>query len=143
MDSAAGDTAARLVDRMHGKGVAPVATWVGRYGTGALTATLYVSRYASGGEATAQLGLMAERIGPGTPDYGHHSEATIAGTVVHSAFGHGQVHYFFARGTDLTWLAVPLEISRAGLAGVLGIPVDSVPPVAGSMRRVPPGSGGD
>lgn len=139
-DSATGAAAARLVDRMHDRGVAPVATWVGVYGGGSTEATLYISRYRTPAEAAAQLALMAGRIGSGTTLYGHHSETTVAGTAVHSVFGHGQVHYFFARGVDLTWLAVSPTLARLGLAVVLGVPVDSVPPVAGLMPA--PGAGG-
>jgi hypothetical protein len=124
---------------MHEKGVAPVATWVGVYGAGPLQATLYVSRYRSPAEAGAQLALMAERIGRGTPDFGHHSETAVAGTPVHSVFGHGQVHYFFAAGADLKWLAMPPQLSRVGLALVLGVPADSVPPLATPLPLRTPG----
>jgi hypothetical protein len=130
-DSTTGAAAARLVDRMHDKGVAPVATWVGVYGGGATEATLYVSRYRTPAEAAAQLAVMAGRIGSGTALYGHHSAMTIAGTTVHTVLGGGQVHYFFARGADLTWLAIPPPIGRPGLAQVLAVPVDSVPSAAG------------
>jgi hypothetical protein len=130
VDSASGPAAAKLVDRMHQEAVAPLATWVGTYGGGTMQATLYVSRYQTATEAKAQLAAMAAGIGSGTREYGHHSVTAIAGTPVHSAFGHGQVHYFFARGRDVEWLALPPQLARVGLAVVLGVPADSVPPLA-------------
>lgn len=124
-----GDTAAGAIDRLHGTAVAPVTSAVGRYGSHTMQATLYVSRYANGEDAEAALTAMAARLSEGTTEFGHHTAQRIVGTDVHRVFGLRQVHYVFLRERDLLWLAVPLQLARVGLADLLDVPADSVPPL--------------
>jgi len=134
VESVGGDTAAGAIDRLHGTAVAPVTSAVGLYGSHGLQATLYLSRYASDEDADAALTAMAARLSEGTPEFGHHETQQIVNTEVHRVFGLRQVHYVFLRERDLLWLAVPLQLARVGLADLLDVPADSVPPL-----EVPPG----
>jgi hypothetical protein len=121
-----GDDAATFIEHLHEKSVAPVESNIGIYGVGEMQAMLYVSHFASAPRADSVLAVMAEKIGTGSSGYGHHTVVTIAGTQVHGVLGHGQVHYFYTKGSDLTWLSVPPPLARPALAELLGVELKEV-----------------
>jgi len=92
-----------------------------------MRAIIYISRFESADVASEQLDAMATAIGSGSSGYGHHMQTEIGGLTVHSVFGHGAVHYFYTRGTDLTWLAAPPMLARAALAQLLEAEIDQIP----------------
>jgi hypothetical protein len=127
-DVKAGEEAAAVLERMHGKEVAPERSWVATYGPEEMGTTLYVSRYESAETAASELARMAAGVeGEGT-GFGHHAEFQVAGLTVHSVFGRGQVHYFYAKDRDLVWLGMVPMLARVGVAQLLNVPPDSVPP---------------
>lgn len=139
VDLQTGADAARIMERLHGKEVAPLRSWIGSYAGHGASAELYVSRYDSGRHATADLEAMSARIGPGTPVFGHHRTIVVAGQTVHATLGQGGVHYFFVREADLFWLTVSPAVARPALAQLLEVPLDSIPRAAPVGR--PAGSG--
>lgn len=132
-ESIEGERAVSTIGHLHGRrGIAPRMSRIGLYGDREPRTTLYVSRFASAREARDQLEAMATRMGPGSSGFGHHRAFTIGGVEVHSVMGHGQAHYFYARGADLTWLAAPHEAARGMLAELLRVDAESVP--VGTIR---------
>lgn len=118
-----GRQAASFIERLHGRSVAPVETEIGSYDSGDTQAVVYVSRFKSAEEAGTALADMAGGIAKGATGFGHHETVTIADVKVHRVVGHGQLHYFFARETDVTWLSVPPSLARPALAQLLNVDV--------------------
>ncbi|UCC72634.1 MAG: hypothetical protein JSV86_20120 [Gemmatimonadota bacterium] len=131
-ESRSGERAAGFIGRLHGKSVAPLESHVGLYGRGGMQAVLYVSRFASRQEALTQADAMVARIAAGVPGYGHYSHFSVAATVVYSTFAQGQVHYFFAKDIDLTWLAATPKLARPAIAELLNVSIDSIPALGSS-----------
>lgn len=127
-----GSDAASLIQRLHDRSVAPVKSEIGSYDSGEMQAVVYVSRFESAEDAGTALIDMAEGIGTGSSGFGHHESVTIAGVEVHRVVGHGQLHYFFARATDVTWLSVPPSLARPALAQLLNVDVDTLSPDEGT-----------
>jgi hypothetical protein len=135
-EATSGAEAAARVERLHGKAVAPEETFIGHYGTGPSHAMLYVSVFPSQDEAESTIGRMSTRIGDGSSGFGHHKTFTVGGTEIHSVLGQGQVHFFFVKGTRLSWLAMAPEMARVGLAQLLEVGAEAVPPLD-SLLAVP------
>ncbi len=131
-DVRTGDDAARLIGRLHGGSVSPSESYVGYYGPPDMRAILYLTRFHDHSGAQAQLVAMADRIGSGSSGFGHHTQFHVLGIEIHSVFGYGQIHYFFARESDVVWLGMPPPVARAGLADLLHVEVDSIPSLGGS-----------
>lgn len=131
-----GDEAAAVLTRLHDQDVAPTESFIGRYGTEEIGATIYVSRFASSQEATDQLVAMADGIGEGAAGYGHHRTFEVFGREVHSVFGRGEVHFFYADGNDLTWLGAHPMFATLALADLLGVSPDSIPSLMPAMPPV-------
>ncbi len=129
MQSESGDAATGMIAQLHASSVAPEQSEIGIYVAGGMRAILYVSRFATPAAADSQLVLMATRIGEGSPGYGHFRSFQLDLGTVYQAFGNGQIHYFYAEGTDVTWLAAPPEMSRAILAELLELDLEVIPPL--------------
>lgn len=125
--SHSGARAAEMLGEMHGRGVAGAESYIGSYGPEGSMIVVYVSRFASGDDAKAQLDAMSTRIGSGSGGFSEHVVDTVGGVEVHGVQGHGQVHYFYARGSDVTWLAAPVGAARGSLAELLGVAATEVP----------------
>ncbi len=132
-----GRDAAAAIGDLHVSGVAPAESHIGYYGGEGPRAVLYRSLFSSEEETRSQLEAMARRIGSGSGGFGHHIEADVLGTRVHQVFGYGQVHYFYARGTTITWMAASPEVARPILAEVLGIEPDSLPDIYAPFTTPP------
>jgi len=124
-----GSDAAAMVERLHEKDVAPEETYIGYYGTGPDHAMLYVSLFGSGDEADSVLREMSSHIGEGSSPFGHHKTFAVDGTETHLVLGQGQMHFFFVRGDTMTWLGMSPDMARVGLAQLLEVPVEKVPPL--------------
>jgi hypothetical protein len=135
IEQQSGEEAAGALARLHDQDVAPTASYIGRYGTEEIGATVYVSRFASPEEAASQLVAMANGIGEGAAGYGHHRTLDVEGREVHSVFGRGEVHFFYADGNDLFWMGAHPMFATAALADLLGVSSDAIP---GLMPRTPP-----
>lgn len=122
-----GSEAEALIRRLHGKDVAPVESYVGRYAGGGAEATLYVSRFPEAVLADSVLARMDSSIGAGNRTFAHHTRFEVDDLEVHGALGQGQVHFFFARGPDVAWLGIDRSMARVGLADLLGVRADDVP----------------
>jgi hypothetical protein len=127
-----GDAAAGTIGRLHDKSVAPTESQIGLYQSGETKAVLYVSRFGSAAEAAAVLQMMAMRIADGAEGFGHYRRFSVGANEVHFVLGQGQAHYFFMKRFDVSWLAAPPDIARAGLAQLLAVDVDAVPALFGS-----------
>ncbi len=123
----AGQDAAAMIARLHGKEVAPAESYIGHYGSGPAHGMLYVSRFQSEDAAELVLTDMATRIGPGSSGFGHHNTFTIDGKEIHLVLGQGQVHFFFAKGAYLSWLGIAPGMERTALAELLGVEVGRIP----------------
>jgi len=137
IEQQSGEEAARALARLHEQDVAPTASFIGRYGTEEIGATIYVSRFASPEEAQSQLVSMADGIGEGAAGYGHHRTLEVDGREVHSVFGRGEVHFFYVDGSDLTWLGAHPMFANLALADLLGVSPDSIPSLMPAMPPVP------
>jgi hypothetical protein len=131
-----GTAAAALIGRLHGKDVSPRESYVGYYGPPEMRGVLYLSRFDDEQTAQTQLAAMADRIASGSAGFGHHTQFVVGETAVHSVFGFGQVHYFFAEEYDVTWLSMPPQIARLGLAELLEVEPDSIPGFGGTPRII-------
>lgn len=127
-----GEDAVAMIRRLHGEDVAPDETRIGIYGPEDLRTVLYVSRFPTESEARSQLEDMTSRLSEGARGFGHHNQFDVKSKQVHSVFGQGQVHYLFADGEELKWLAVPPRLARPALAEVLGVPVGEIPGLDGT-----------
>lgn len=135
-----GADAEALIRRLHGKDVAPIESYVGQYAGGGAEATLYVSRFKGAALADSVLARMDRSIGAGNRTFAHHTRFEVDGVEVHGVLGQGQVHLFFARGPDVTWLGIDRGMARVGLADLLGVDPDEVPGgiVLGGVEILPP-----
>jgi hypothetical protein len=136
--SESGETATSMIAQLHASSVAPEQSQIGIYTAGTLRAILYVSRFATSAEADSQLVLMATRIGEGSPGYGHFRSFELPPGTVYQAFGNGQIHYFYAQDSDVTWLAAPPDMARPILAELLNLEVTAIPPLVeeGAMPQM-------
>jgi hypothetical protein len=131
-----GDQAAAILESLHGTAVGSDRNWVGVYGSMEMAAALYVSRYPTPAAAQAEFDSMVEGIEAGTAPFGHHAWFTRAGQRVHSAFGQGQVNYFWVRDADVWWLGVHPLVARMAAAELLSLPPDSIPALG--LPTLPP-----
>lgn len=122
-----GDEAAQILQSLHGQPVGSEQSWVGIYGPMNMATAVYVSRFESPEDAEAEMEAMVARIDSGTVAFGHHTSFRQGDRTVHSAFGQGQVNYFYQRDAELWWLGAHPMIARPAVAELLGIPTDSVP----------------
>jgi hypothetical protein len=122
-----GEEANRLIGRLHGQDVAPLNSYVGEYRGGGAAATLYVSRMADSTVADLVVRRTAEAIGSGSQEFAHHTRFRIDDLVVHAVLGEGQAHFFYAWGSDVTWLGVDLTMARVSLAALLGLEARHLP----------------
>ncbi|MBE0593416.1 MAG: hypothetical protein IH616_13555 [Gemmatimonadales bacterium] len=135
-----GEEAARILEGLHGQAVGSEQNWVGVYGTMEMPTLVYVSRFPSNDRARAELDAMVVRIDSGTAAFGHHTWFTRNERTVHSVFGQGQVHYFWANDADLWWLGAHPMIARMALTELLQIPLDSIPELG--LPMMPPAEPG-
>ncbi len=122
-----GEEAARLVTRMHGKAVVPKENIVAYYGRERIPNVVYLSRYPSEDGAKQALKRMAEKIGPGSYGFTHHGRFSVQSIPVHFVLGHGQIHFFFAKGKGLYWLAIDPTRAQEALADLLEVSSKKVP----------------
>lgn len=137
---ATGADAEAVIRRLHGKDVASQASYMAQYEGGGATATLYVSRFESPAVANSITTDMSAALGGGNPTFAHHERFDVEGIPVHAVVGQGQAHFFFARGTDVVWLAVDYDMARIALADLLGVAMSGVPNglVVGGIDILPP-----
>jgi hypothetical protein len=123
-----GREAAEILGEMHEQDVAPSESYIGHYGTDAMGAVVYISRFGSPAEADSQQVAMATGIrrADGASGYGHHSRFRVTGKRVDMVFGFGQIHYFYAEDERLMWVGAHPAIARAALAELMNVPLDSV-----------------
>jgi hypothetical protein len=97
-----GKNAARLVDRMHGRPVAPLDSTVAQYGrSGQLR--VWLSRYADPAAANRALAAMVDRLSSGeTPFLPPHEQAGDPGRWY--TIGPGGHHVLWVSGKTLYWL---------------------------------------
>lgn len=114
------DKAREVIDRLHGKGVAPTESRIGTYKNEEESATLYVSAFSNETEAKQVRAEMAARIAEGNPVFDHYKELTILNHQVAMCLGMGQVHYFFERGNLVYWLGVDLPIAKTAIEDLIG-----------------------
>lgn len=99
-----GQEAAAIVDRMHGRAVAPRVTAVGFYASTLGRATVYHSVYRNAGYAARVCIGMQRRIGTGAFPFRDTTVLFGAGITVTRCVGLGMVHHFAANGPDLIWI---------------------------------------
>lgn len=103
-----GAEARDIVDRMHGKGVAPLYSHIGFYGDAlGSAAVLYASVYERATEATGADEKMRVRIAGAGGVFSGYGEYLVAGRTISGCDGLGQRHYFFTAGSRLYWIAAP------------------------------------
>ena len=106
-----GAEASAIIDRLHGKGVAPQSNLIGMYVGKTGGAVVYMSVYASDTEANNALRKMRSRISAGNTIFDQYSVTEVRGHQVSSCLGQGQVHYFFSHEKQLYWLAADSGIA--------------------------------
>jgi hypothetical protein len=136
IEQQSGEEATNAIAQLHEQDVAPTESYIGRYGTEEIGATIYVSRFASADEAQSQLVSMAEGIGEGAAGYGHHRTLEVDGREVHVVFGRGEVHFFYVDGNDLTWLGAHPMFASLALADLLSVSPESIPSLMPAMPPV-------
>jgi hypothetical protein len=104
-----GDEARRTVADLHGKEIGSGDNLIGMYGSAAGSATLYASVFGGEEEAAQMYSKMASQVGQAGTGFGVCSTRMIEGKIVSMCVGMGQVHYFFARGRVVYWLAADIE----------------------------------
>jgi len=114
-----GDRAAALVDKLHGKGVSTSKNLIGAYRGAGASATLYRTVYASSAEAERNDERMAAMIERGNNAFEHFHRGVRMERTVSMCLGMGQVHFFFASGRSLYWLAVDPPVAREALEALL------------------------
>ena len=62
---------------------------------------------------------MTSRIGEGGSEFGQYSSRSVDGKTVSVCKGMGQIHYFFARGRLVCWLAVDIDKGEEALQDLL------------------------
>jgi hypothetical protein len=138
-----GADAKAMIGKLHGKDLAPLASYVGHYGEGPTHTMLYTSRFEDAAAANEALDDMSSEIGEGSSGFSHHMTMDVAGRLVHLVLGQeGKVHFVFVDDDRLSWLAIEPSMARGGLAKVLGVEPTAVPSIvrAGAIDgAVPPG----
>lgn len=124
-----GAGAQAMIGKLHGKDLAPLASYVGHYGDGPTHTMLYTSRFEDAAAASEALDDMSSEIGEGSSGFSHHMTMDVAGRLVHLVLGQGQVHFFFVDDARLSWLAIEPSMARGGLAKVLGVEPTAVPSI--------------
>ena len=113
-----GKEALQAIDRLHGRGLAGTDAYVAHYKRDGFIATPYASRPASASMTEAQIEKMVTGIRAGKTPFHHPKASERDGTTVYSALGEGQIHYFYRRGADLTWIAADPLVAREVLESV-------------------------
>jgi len=106
VESLQGKEAQIVVNRLHEKEVAPKASLMGQYSSGASQATLYVSFYETQAMAASASKRMTVRIKSGNQVFRHYEETKSRGLKLGRCIGLGQVHFFFLFRERMYWLAV-------------------------------------
>jgi hypothetical protein len=119
VDLLSGEKAASMVDRLHGKTVATSASLIGLYRGPGGTATLYRTLYGSPSEAEMDDGRMALAIQRGGSAFEHFHRGVRGERTVSMCLGMGQVHFFFASGRSLYWLAADPPVAREAFEDLL------------------------
>jgi hypothetical protein len=114
-----GTDAAAIVNRMHGEEVAQAKNFIGLYSSMAGNATVYASIFSSPSAAQSAVLAMSSRISGGAPEFSHYREFSSRGQQVSMCTGLGQIHYFFARGRTLYWIAVDPPVAAGALQRLL------------------------
>lgn len=114
-----GDQAAAVIDRMHRGTVATQANFIATYQGPPGSATYYVSLYDDPRQPVADREEMAEIMAKESHGFSHLMRRTKNDIVFYMALGQGQAHYFFARGRELVWLAVDIDVAEQALRDVL------------------------
>ncbi|MDO9584819.1 MAG: hypothetical protein Q7J24_17195 [Desulfomicrobium sp.] len=114
-----GDEAAAIIDRLHHGTVATRANAIGEYEGGGRSATYYVSLYDDPRQAVQAMEDMAAVMSAGGHGFSHLMKRTAEGLEFYMALGQGQAHYFFARGEELVWLAVDMEVAEGAVKEIL------------------------
>lgn len=114
VETVAGGEAAVLVDRLHGRGVAPRENIIERLAAPGGAITVYRSLYTTGAEADAAAGRMRERIRKGGFGFSYFAEVREAAVPVARCAGQGRIHFFFAASHQLYWVeAEPAALPAA------------------------------
>jgi hypothetical protein len=100
-----GADAQSMVDRMHGKGVAPKENLVGSYGSGDSTATVFVSYYDDARIPVLQMERMADLIRYRTFEFSGLTRGTVEGVDVCECRTMGLPQAFFALDRGLYWMS--------------------------------------
>ena len=114
-----GSEARGAIAQLHGKEVSQEDNLIGMYGAPEGTATLYASMYGNEEEAAQVYASMASRIGEGGSEFGQYSSRSVDGKIVSVCKGMGQVHYFFAHGRLIYWLAADIDRGEDALRDLL------------------------
>lgn len=114
-----GEEARSMIDRLHGRGVAPVISTIGIYTGERAKATLYASEYNAASDADEAEARMRELIQHGTADFSHFHRLKLQNKDVSMCVGMEQVHYFFVSGARMYWLAVDPAVAYATAAGLI------------------------
>lgn len=133
-----GEPAKAIIRELHGQDVAPSNSHVGHYQGGGAEATLYVSHFAQAAVADSLIARMSRSIGRGTRAFAHHTRFAVDSVQVHAVLGHGQAHFFYAQGADVTWLGIDRRMARVGLAQILGSDRLPASVVVGGIDMLPP-----
>ncbi len=114
-----GEEAARIINRMHRGDVATHADYIAEYRSEARSATYYLSLYDHPEQAIKAMEDMARVMEDEEHGFSHLMQRVQNGIVFYMALGQGQAHYYFARGVELVWLAVDMEIAEQAIMEVL------------------------
>jgi len=116
-----GEEARQEIDRLHGKQISFQRGYIGTYEAKDGKAKIWVSEYASEGEAVEAIAIMARRLKASEQkNFWHFKEVPIQGVPVYFVVGMGQVHYFFKKGVKAIWLAVDPALARETIRDVIG-----------------------
>ena len=120
-EAVSGNDARNVIERMHGKDVGAGENHIGFYGSPRGRAVVYVSLFSTRGAAQRAEQLMHTKIAHGNAAFSHYRTVRLEGEMVGSCVGLGQVHFFFAEGSGVYWLAVDPPLAEPVLrALVLG-----------------------
>ncbi len=111
LQAESGDTAVAEMSELHRSDIRITGGWVGHYQH---SAVIYVGEAASADDAARLVEQMTSRIRQANGMFAHQGQEDVDGVTVHVVKSGDQMHFYYARGKKVIWIAGPIGMDPGG-----------------------------
>lgn len=106
-----GAAAVAEMSALHQSDIRITGGWVGHYQH---SAVIYVGEATSGSDAARLVDQMTSRIRQANGMFAHQGQEDVDGLIVHVVKSGDQMHFYYARGKKVIWIAGPIGMDPGG-----------------------------